>query len=78
VPWSYFDLAEIQLYLGRTDAAIATAEAGFKLSTDDWMPGTFLSALELLENVDGLAGVDALAARARARADELKAQDGGE
>jgi tetratricopeptide (TPR) repeat protein len=78
VPWSYFDLAEIQLYLGRTDIALATAETGFKLSTHDWMPGTFLSALELLENVDGLPGVDALAARARARADELKARAGGQ
>lgn len=71
VPWSFFDLAEIQMYLGQADEARAVAGKGFELSTADWMPGTFLSALEMLPESDALPGLDALKDAARKRKEEL-------
>ena len=51
-PWSFFDLAEIQMYLGKVAEALEIASKGLALSTADWMPGTFLSALEMLPEAD--------------------------
>ncbi len=71
VPWSFFDLAEIQLYLGHEEEALAVACTGLELSTVDWMPGTFLSALEMLPQSDALTGLSALKDAARKREKEL-------
>jgi tetratricopeptide (TPR) repeat protein len=71
VPWSFFDLAEIQMYMGKPDRALETAGKGLALSTADWMPGTFLSALELLDGVADLEGLEPLVASAKARKAEL-------
>jgi tetratricopeptide (TPR) repeat protein len=72
VPWSYFDLAEIHMYMGKPDRALETARKGLELSTADWMPGTFLSALELLDGVADLEGLAPLVAAAKARKAELE------
>jgi tetratricopeptide (TPR) repeat protein len=47
-PWSAFDLAEVQLYLGNKDEFLKYLKEGVIASTDDWMPKTFRESLELL------------------------------
>lgn len=73
VPWSYYDLAEIRMYMGQTERALEVADRGLALSTADWMPGTFLSALALLDGVTGLPALEPLVEKVRAREAELAA-----
>jgi len=47
-PWSCFDYAETQLYLGRPDAFIQFIDRGIEFSTVDWMPKTAADTLRLL------------------------------
>jgi tetratricopeptide (TPR) repeat protein len=54
VPWSFFDLAEIRLYLGAPDDFLGTIDAGLVHCNASWQPKTFRDSLQLL--VDG--GVD--------------------
>ncbi|MEM7310676.1 MAG: hypothetical protein AAF682_28645 [Planctomycetota bacterium] len=72
VPWSFFDLAEISMYLGKADEALEVAGQGLALSTSDWMPGTFLSALGMLPESADLGALDALKEAARKRKAELE------
>jgi tetratricopeptide (TPR) repeat protein len=71
VPWSFFDLAEIYLFMNEAERALETAKRGLALSTADWMPGTFLSALEMLPEVEALSRVNELKAAVQARKKEL-------
>ncbi len=73
VPWSFFDLAEINLYSGEPDAALEVAGRGLELSTAHWMPGTFLDSLDLLPDDGSLDGLAELKAKAAERRDELAA-----
>lgn len=59
-PWCFFDLAEIDLYLGKTEEALDAAKRGLEASSHDWMPATFAGALSLLEGVEGVEGLDEL------------------
>jgi tetratricopeptide (TPR) repeat protein len=59
-PWCFFDLAEIELYLGKTEEALEAAKRGLEVSSHDWMPETFASALGLLEGVEGVEGLTEL------------------
>jgi hypothetical protein len=61
-PWCFFDLAEIDLYLGKTEEALAAARRGLEASTHDWMPETFAGALSLLDGVEGVEGLEELRA----------------
>lgn len=72
VPWSFFDLAEIHMYLEEDDQALEMAKKGLELSEDDWMPGTFLSAMEMLPPTAALPGLDALKQVIRTRIEELR------
>jgi tetratricopeptide (TPR) repeat protein len=47
-PWSCFDYAETQLYLGRPDAFIDFIQRGIDASTAGWMTQTAASSLRLL------------------------------
>ncbi len=73
VPWSFFDLAEISLYLGKKDEALEIARRGLKLCDAEWMPTTFRTALEMLPETEALPGLEELKAAAAARAEELRA-----
>ena len=70
-PWCFFDLAEIDMYLGDGTRALEVARRGLELSTHSWQPGTFLSALEMLPEVDALPGLSELKSAARSREKEL-------
>lgn len=73
VPWAFFDLAEILLYLGETERALEVAVQGLDLSTHDWMPGTFLGSLRLLPDDGSVEGLSELKALAETRERELRA-----
>jgi tetratricopeptide (TPR) repeat protein len=47
-PWSCFDYAETQLYLGRPDAFIEFLDRGIDASTAHWIPETAAGTLRLL------------------------------
>ncbi len=47
-PWSHFDLAEIQLYLGEPDGFLATIDDGLLVCEHSWQPQTFRDSLALL------------------------------
>jgi tetratricopeptide (TPR) repeat protein len=47
-PWSCFDYAETQLYLGRPDAFLELLDRGIEFSTVAWMPKTAADTLRLL------------------------------
>jgi tetratricopeptide (TPR) repeat protein len=68
-PWSFFDLAEIQLYLA-DEGSTSTLAEGLRRCTAKWMPSTFLSSLSLLPP-DSVPGLDSFQARIRARISEL-------
>ncbi len=71
VPWSFYDLAEMQLFAGDKKRALKTGKRGMKLSTADWMPGTFLKGLESLPEDPSLDGLEDLKALAKERLAEL-------
>jgi tetratricopeptide (TPR) repeat protein len=70
-PWSYLDLGEAHMYLGEGDEAVRWTDEGLRRCTGDWMPRTFLSALELLPDGPGLPRLADLKAAAAHRAEEL-------
>ena len=53
-PWSFFDLAEIRLYLGDAQEFTKFLKDGVRRCTVDWQPRTFRESLQLL--IDG--GID--------------------
>jgi len=53
-PWTIFDYAQTQLFLGDSDEFMKYVERGLLEQTADWQPGTFAGTLQLL--VD--AGID--------------------
>jgi tetratricopeptide (TPR) repeat protein len=53
-PWTLFDYAQTQLFLGESGEFMKYVERGIKEQTADWQPATFAGTLQLL--VDG--GVD--------------------
>jgi tetratricopeptide (TPR) repeat protein len=53
-PWSFFDLAEIRLYLGDAQEFTKFLNDGVRRCTGDWQPRTFRESLQLL--IDG--GID--------------------
>jgi len=57
--------------MNEAERALETAKRGLALSTADWMPGTFLSALEMLPEVEALSRVNELKAAVQARKKEL-------
>lgn len=71
VPWSYFDLAEIEMYLGNDDAALELAKKGMAECTASWMPKTFKSALLNFPETPELGARNALIALAEQREAEL-------
>lgn len=58
-PWSFFDLAEISLYLGDINGFTQSLDEGVLHCTHGWQPRTFAQSLQLV-SLDGRAG-DALA-----------------
>lgn len=48
-PWSFFDLAEIKLYLGDADAFKHFLKEGIRQSDADWPGQTFMDSFRLLE-----------------------------
>lgn len=58
-PWCFFDLAEIRLYQGDSQAFIDLAKRGFVESDASWQPRTFVNSLRALlpaaVNLPGLA-----------------------
>lgn len=57
-PWSFFDLAEISLYLGDPDAFLLNVDEGVLHCTHGWQPRTFADSLQIV-SLDGPTG-DAL------------------
>lgn len=53
-PWTLFDYAQAQLFLGNSDKFIEYVERGIMEQTADWQRGTFAGTLELLAKA-GLA-----------------------
>lgn len=49
-PWSFFDSAEIELYLGRPDAFVEILEQGIDTCTKGWQPQTFHDTLTMLKD----------------------------
>jgi hypothetical protein len=47
-PWSFFDLAEIQLYLGREDEALRIINEGLLCCSHRWQAETFRKTLDEL------------------------------
>jgi len=45
-PWSFFDLAEIQLYLGRPDESLRLVDEGLLCCSQRWQARTFRESLE--------------------------------
>jgi tetratricopeptide (TPR) repeat protein len=66
-PWSFFDLAQIRLFLGDSAGFLALIERGVEVCTHSWQPETFAKTLALLDGrvaLDGLReGLDLLARR---------------
>ncbi len=73
-PWSFFDLAEIHLYLGQGEKALQLAKQGLDDSTHDWMPGTFHSALQMLPESPSLPRLGELKELVLARKKELEGE----
>ena len=59
-PWSYFDLAEISLYLGKKNAFLENIKMGVKSCNEKWQPETFLRSL-VTTLVDKSIDLDGLA-----------------
>jgi tetratricopeptide (TPR) repeat protein len=47
-PWTLFDYAQVQLFLGNSDKFMEFVERGIMEQTADWQPGTFAGTLQLL------------------------------
>jgi tetratricopeptide (TPR) repeat protein len=73
VPWSFFDLTETLLYQKKTEQALEIAKKGFEESEASWMPGTFITALEMLPEGADIPGLDQVLELARKRKAELEA-----
>ena len=54
-PWSFFDLAEIALYLGEVDNFMRHLDTGILHCTHGWQPETFAKSLQLA-SLDGASG----------------------
>jgi hypothetical protein len=59
-PWSFFDLAQIRLFLGDRDGFLQYLQEGVLHCTADFMPRTFRENLELLPGGMGAEGIEIL------------------